>query len=251
MDVVPAARTGSSSPAISVAIVDGDPLARRALCTQLDAEGDIEVVGEAPDTATAIDLVSGQRPDLALIDFALPDRTCSEAIAEVLAASPQTSIVVLALEAGEDAQIDALRAGAAGWLPKSLDLEALPRVLRGVRAGEAAVTRALGARLLKEVIGLGNSNLSRLRPVRSSLTQREWEVVDLMVDGATTAEIAEQLRVSPATVRTHSKHLLGKLGAHSREDAIRRVERLRQLRGSDPADEVNAHQERKMRKTQD
>jgi DNA-binding NarL/FixJ family response regulator len=236
MDIAPAVRTGSSpSPTISVAIVDGDPLARRALRTQLDAEDDIEVVGEAPDASTAIDLVSGRRPDLALIDFTLPDRTCGEAIAEVLAASPHTSIVVLALETGQDAQMNALRAGAAGWLLKSINLEVLPRVLRGVRAGEAAVTRALGMRLLKEVIGPDNPNRSRLRPVRSSLTQREWEVVDLLVDGATTAEIADQLRVSLETVRTHIKHILGKLGAHSREEAIRRVERLRQLRGATPA----------------
>jgi DNA-binding NarL/FixJ family response regulator len=234
MDVAPAVRTGSLSPAISVAIVDGDPLARRALRTQLDVEDDIEVVGEAPDASTAIDLVSSQRPNLALIDFTLPDRTCSEAIAEILAASPHTSIVVLALEGGQDAQMNALRAGAAGWLLKSIDLEVLARVLRGVRAGEAAVTRALGARLLEEVIRPDNPKLTRLRPVRSSLTQREWEVVDLLVDGATTAEIVEQLRVSVATVRTHIKHILGKLGAHSREEAVHRVERLRQLRGAIP-----------------
>jgi NarL family two-component system response regulator LiaR len=203
---------------------------------QLDAEDDLEVVGEAPDATTAIDLLTSQRPDLALIDFTLPDRTSSEVITEMRAVSPQTSIVVLALEtADQGAQMSALRAGAAGWLPKSIDPAVLPRVLRGVWTGEAAVTRALCARILQEVFGHQNPNLRRLRPVRSSLTQREWEVVDLLADGATTAEITEELRVKPATVRTHIKHILGKLGAHSREEAIRRVERLRRpLDGRNP-----------------
>jgi DNA-binding NarL/FixJ family response regulator len=222
----------SSSPILTVAVVDRDPLARRALRARLAAEPDIETVGEAPDASSGVDLVSRHRPNLVLIGFAPPDRTASEAFGEMLAASPHTSIIVLALEAGQDAELQALRAGAAGWLSKSIDLEVLPKVLRGVRAGEAAVPRALGTRLVQEVIGPPRANSIRLRPVRSSLTQREWEVADLLADGATTREIARRLRVSPATVRTHIKHVLGKLGAHSREEAIRHVERLRQRSGA-------------------
>src|SRR6266545_7272628 len=218
-----------SSPAITIAIVDGDPLARHALCTRLAAERDIEVVGEAPDASTAIELVRNQAPDLVLIEIALPDRSGSEAIGEMLTISPQTSAIMLAVEADEDAQMHALRAGAAGCLLKSIDLEVLPRILRGVRAGEAAVTRALGTRVLEQVNMLGSADVNRLRPVRSSLTQREWQVLDLLVEGGTTGEIASQLRVSPATVRTHVKHILGKLGMHSREEAIRYVKRIRQL----------------------
>jgi DNA-binding NarL/FixJ family response regulator len=236
MDVAPG-RAGSSSPANSVAIADADPLARRALRTQLDVASDIDVVGEAADSSAAIDLVSSQGPDVALLDFTLPGLPCGDAIRELGAASPRTSIVVLAVEASEDAQIKVLRAGAAGCLLKSIDLKVLPRVVRGVRAGEAAVPRALGARLLAEMVGRDTPKLSRLRPVRSSLTRREWEVVDLLVEGATTAEIAGQLRVGRATVRTHIKHILRKLGADSRGDAIRRVERLRRLPGGTPRSE--------------
>jgi two-component system, NarL family, response regulator LiaR len=232
MDVrAPAEGAGSGSPgAISVAIVDGDPLARRALRSRLDLADGIEVLGEAPDASGALDLLSERRPDLALIDSTLPDRRCTEAIGALLAASPRTRILVLGGEVDQDIQIDALQAGAAGWLPKSIDLEVLPRVVRGVRAGEAAIPRALGARLL-EMIRHANPDLSGLRPVRSSLTQREWEVVDLLVEGAATAEIAERLRVSPTTVRTHVKHILRKLGAHSRDEAIRRIELLRRRPG--------------------
>jgi two-component system, NarL family, response regulator LiaR len=235
MDVAPATSPRSSpSPAITVATVDGDPLARRALRAQLAAERDIDLVGEAPDASTGVDLVKSRQPDLVLIASTSRDRSGSDAICEMLTASPRTRIIVLALERDEDAQMHALRAGAAGWLLKSIDLEVLPRVLRGVRAGEAAVPRALGKRVLEEAVGAGKADPNRLRPIRSSLTQREWEVIDLLIEGATTAGIADDLHMSPATVRTHVKHILGKLGVHSRDEAIRYVERLRQGTGGLP-----------------
>jgi DNA-binding NarL/FixJ family response regulator len=229
MDVVRAVPTrSSSSPVITIAIADGDPLARQALRAPLDAERDMDVVGEAPDASTAIELIRDQRPDLVLIDpGGLRGRGGGEAMGEILTISPQTRVIMLAVDADEDAQMHALRAGAAGHLLKSIDLEVLPRVLRGVLAGEAAVTRALGTRVLELVKVLDTAEVNRLRPVRSSLTEREWQVLDLVVEHATTGEIARQLRVSPATVRTHVKHILKKLGMHSRDEAIRYVKRTR------------------------
>lgn len=228
MDVVRAVPTrSSSSPVITIAIADGDPLARQALRARLGAERDMEVVGQAPDAFTAIQLIRDQRPDLVLIDPGLRGGGGGEAIGEMLRISPQTRIIMLAVDADEDAQMHALRAGAAGYLLKSIDLEVLPRVLRGVLAGEAAVTRALGTRVLELVKVLDTAEVNRLRPVRSSLTEREWQVLDLVVEHATTGEIAMQLRMSPATVRTHVKHILKKLGMHSRDEAIRYVKRTR------------------------
>jgi two-component system nitrate/nitrite response regulator NarL len=221
------AASGPRSSAITVAIVDADPLARRALGARLSAEHDFEIVGEASDPSEVMDLVGRQRPDQVLLEFVAPDRSVGDAIGELVRRSPGTACIVLALREDEDAQIRALRAGAAGWLLKSINLEVLPRILRGVRNGEAAVTRALGTRLLKEAVGFGPGDMRRFRPVRSSLTEREWEVADLLVEGATTAQIAEALHVSTATVRTHVKHILGKLGMHSREEAIRYVKRVR------------------------
>jgi DNA-binding NarL/FixJ family response regulator len=134
---------------------------------------------------------------------------------------------MLVIEPDEEAQMHALQTGAAGCLPKTIDLEILPRILRGVRAGEAAVTRELATRVLEQVRMLDRAEVNRLRPVRTSLTQREWEVLDLLGEGKTTGEIAKQLGVSLATVRSHVKHVLGKLGIHSRDEVIRYVERLR------------------------
>jgi NarL family two-component system response regulator LiaR len=229
MDIARSVPGRSSPPAITIAIVDGDPLARYALRARLVAEPDLEIVGEAHDASGAIQLVRDQRPNLLLLELELPDRSGSQLVGELRAISPQTSVIVLAAEADERTQINTLRVGAAGCLLKSLDLEVLPQVLRGVRAGEAAVSRALGTRLLQQVNTFGGARLNRLRPVRSSLTQREWEVLDLLAERATMDDIARQLEVSRATVRTHVKHILGKLRLHSRQDAIRYVNRVRQI----------------------
>jgi DNA-binding NarL/FixJ family response regulator len=229
---VAAASPGRSSPSptITVATVEGDPLARRALREQLATESDIDLVGEASDAAGGVDLVKRKQPDLVLIAISRRDQNGSSAIDEMLRASPRTRIIVLALEEDQESQMRLLRAGAAGWLLKSIDLEVLPRVLRGVRAGEAAVPRALGKRILEVAMAAGKTGDTRLRPVRSPLTRREWEVIDLLAEGATTPGIAAELQMSPATVRTHVKHILRKLGVHSREEAIRCAERLRTVR---------------------
>jgi DNA-binding NarL/FixJ family response regulator len=229
--------SGRSSPpqTITVVTVDGDPLARRALRAQLATERDLDLVGEAADASAGVDLVSEQQPDLVLIAVTARDQHSNDAIGEMVKASPHTGIIVLAIERDEDAQMQLLRAGAAGCLMKSIDLEVLPRVLRGVHAGEAAVPRALCKRVVAEAIGNGRTERNGLRPIRSPLTQREWEVVDLLAEGATTAGLARELQLSPATVRTHIKHILGKLGVHSRDEAVRQVERLRHDAAGSPS----------------
>lgn len=136
---------------LTVAIVDPNPLSRHAWRMRLAAESDIELVGEAADASTGIELIRDQRPELVLIESALPDRSGTDAMREILAISPQTRVIMLAADADETTQLRALEAGAAGFLLKSLDLDVLPRVLRGVRAGEAAISRALATRLLEEV----------------------------------------------------------------------------------------------------
>lgn len=121
---------------------------------RLAAEGDIELVGEAADASTGVELVRDQRPDLVLIELALPDRSGSDAMREILTISPEIRVIMLAADADETTQLQALQAGAAGFLLKSIDLNILPRVLRGVRAGEAAVSRSIAMRLVEEVQAL-------------------------------------------------------------------------------------------------
>lgn len=118
---------------------------------RLAAEGDIELAGEAADGPTGIELVRDQRPDLVLIELALHDRSGMDAMREILTISPEIKVIMLAADADETTQLQALQAGAAGFLLKSIDLDILPRVLRGVRAGEAAVSRSVAMRLVEEV----------------------------------------------------------------------------------------------------
>ncbi|HET9121047.1 MAG TPA: response regulator transcription factor, partial [Solirubrobacterales bacterium] len=95
---------------------------------RLAAESDVELVGEAPDASTGIEVVRDQRPDWVLIELALPDRSGSDAMREMLRISPKTKVIMLAANADEPAQLQALRAGASGFLLKSIDLDVLPRV---------------------------------------------------------------------------------------------------------------------------
>jgi two-component system NarL family response regulator len=131
--------------------VDGDSLFRHALRMRLAAEDDIELVGEALDASTGIELVRDQRPDLVLLELVLPDRSGADAMREILTISPEIRVIMLAADADETTQLLALQAGAAGFLLKSIDLDILPRILRGVRAGEAAVSRSVAMRLVEEV----------------------------------------------------------------------------------------------------
>jgi DNA-binding NarL/FixJ family response regulator len=116
---------------------------------------------------------------------------------------------------------DARRAGAAGYLLKDTDPARLPNALRGVMAGEAAVPRELVARLIDEFRMRGTRRLNIVGSRGVELTSREWEVLDLMADGLTTAQIAQRLFVSPVTVRRHISGILEKLGAPDRSAAVR------------------------------
>jgi DNA-binding NarL/FixJ family response regulator len=118
---------------------------------RLAAADGIELVGEASDASTGIELVRDQRPDLVLIELALPDRNGSDAMREILTISPEIRVIMLAADADATTQLQVLQAGAAGFLLKSIDLDILPRILRGVRAGEAAVSRSIAMRLVEAV----------------------------------------------------------------------------------------------------
>ena len=126
-----------------------------------------------------------------------------------------------------------LRAGAAGFLTKDLPVEALPRASRAVTRGEAAVSRAMTQQLI-EYLRDQPERQSGMRPVRSPLTNREWEVVGLLAEQRSNAEIAAALVVSSATVRSHMKSILRKLGVRTRQEAV-------EGRGADPPRKVLTH----------
>jgi DNA-binding NarL/FixJ family response regulator len=121
-----------------------------------------------------------------------------------------------------------LRAGAAGFLSKDMELAALPRALRASIEGEAAISRRLAMQLVQHYRSAPTGGMG-LRPVRSTLTDREWEVLDLISGGATTDDIARLLVLSTETVRSHLKNLYRKLEVRTREEAVEAANRLREL----------------------
>lgn len=152
-----------------------------------------------------------------------------QATSQIIAALPDTAIVMLTVSRDDEDLFDALRAGASGYLLKDTDPERLPIALRGVLKGEGAIPRALIPRLIDEVRDRGQR---RTVPVAGKkavrLTSREWEVFNLLRQGLDTQEIARRLFVSPVTVRTHVAAVLKKLKVPNREAALRLLEQKNQ-----------------------
>jgi NarL family two-component system response regulator LiaR len=203
-----------------ILIADGDPLVRRVLRQTVQDDRFI-VVAEAGTAREAIELARFYRPDLVLLDLTLPDGDGLDVIKRVEASVAGAAIVVLTSgRHGDDSDaMRALRAGAVGFLDKSMSPQDLPRTLRGVLAGEAAISRCLGRELIMRLQVMPEARIG-MRPVRSSLTSREWEVFDLLCSSTSTNDIAAALYLSVETVRSHVKNILRKLGVPTRAEAV-------------------------------
>ena len=141
---------------------------------------------------------------------------------------PEQLVIVLTGAGSDDDELGllALRAGAAGFLSKELEIEALPRALEGLRQGEAAISRRLTLSLIERLRETPGGS-SGMRPVKSPLTAREWEVIDLLKESKTTDQIADELVLSPETIRSHVKNILRKLKVRSRHEAVAVADEMR------------------------
>jgi DNA-binding NarL/FixJ family response regulator len=206
---------------MSVRIVLGvnDPPTRAGL--RLTLEGDFEVSAEAANAAEAVEAVARTRPEVCLLDMNLPGDAV--AAAAQIAAQPNAPAVVMLTESpSEDEFMKSLRAGALGYLRKDMRPEGLPRALQALASGEAAIPRGLISRLIDDLHARSRRRASpRLRERGVELTRREWEVLELMERGASTAEVAHALSVSPVTVRRHLSTAIAKLGAPDRDSAVK------------------------------
>jgi DNA-binding NarL/FixJ family response regulator len=216
------------SERLRVIIADADPLARRAIRDRLTAAVGFVVVAEAADGVEAVELAVHYRPELLLMEVGLPRIGGIAACREVVARARGVRVVMFSVRQPRQVEVEALRAGASGFLSKDSSIEATMRALRSVARGDAAISRSLTMSLI-ELIRRMPSDLSGIRPVKSKLTAREWEVLDLLCSGATTARIAETLFLSEATVHSHNKNIFRKLGVHSRHEAVAVATRLRQM----------------------
>ena len=212
---------------IHVVIADSDPLARRVIRDALQDGPGFVIPAEASSGREAVELSVHYRPEVTLMEASLPDIDGLAATQRIRAAAPEVSVLIFSRDDRQDIQLEALQAGACGFVSKTVPVRTLSRIVGSVARGEAAITRSLTMRLI-ERLRLLPEHGSGMRPVRSPLTAREWEVLDLLCERMTTREIAEALVLSEETVYSHSKNLLRKLDVHSREEAIEAADEMRQ-----------------------
>ena len=206
------------SEAIRVVIADDHPPTRAGIARALEDKGFV-ICAEAYSSVTAVEEARRHRPDVCLLDIHMPGSGVDAAV-QITSSLPETVVIMLTVSRNDDDLFDALRAGASGYLLKDMNPDRLPDAIRGVLNGEAAMPRSLVAHLIEEFRERGRRRRLFLLRRHVDLTSREWEVLELMQQGLTTADIATRLFITKATVRTHVAAILRKLHASDRKEAL-------------------------------
>jgi two-component system, NarL family, nitrate/nitrite response regulator NarL len=205
-------------------LVADDHAPTRAGVRVVLAEGGFAIVAEAATADTAVDAALRERPDVCVLDVHMPGGGIAAA-ARISERLPDTVVVMLTVSREDEDLFAALRAGAAGYLLKDMDPDRLAPALRGVLAGEAAVPRTRVARVVEEFRSAERRpSLPLVRRRGARLTSREWEVLELLRERRTTAEIAHRLGLSAVTVRRHISSILAKLRVPDRREMARLLE---------------------------
>jgi len=201
------------SEPIRVVVVDDHPIVRQGLVAFLGGREDIDVVGEAADGDRAVAAVAQLRPDVVLLDLVMPNVDGVEATRRIRSLVPQTRVLVLTSFAAEDQVVEAVRAGAAGYLLKDVDPSDIATAIRAVHRGDAFLHPEAAVHVIAAVAGDGRG------AVLERLTPRERDVLALLGDGHSNREIARALTVSEKTVKTHVSSILAKLNLRDRTQA--------------------------------
>ena len=201
--------------ATKVVVADDHPQHMALVREVLEAAG-FEICSEAADAPAAVAAVLEQRADLALLDVRMPGGG-ARAAREIKASSPSTFVVMLTVSDESADLFDALRAGASGYVLKGGDPRRIPEVLERVVSGEAVAPASLVQQMVGTMPRRWRASLAGEQP---RLTSREWEVLELLADDHTTAEISERLFVAEVTVRSHVGAILHKLGVRDRAEAV-------------------------------
>jgi DNA-binding NarL/FixJ family response regulator len=191
---------------IRILVVDDHNVVRQGIVALLNTVPDMQVVGEASDGAEAVVAHRQHRPDITLMDLRLPKLSGADAIAQIRKDSPGARIIVLTTFDGDEDIFRALQAGAKGYLLKGMDIDELTSAIRSVFAGRSRIPASVAEKLADRMGG-------------PALTARELEVLNRIVRGRSNKEIASDLHISEATVKTHINSLLGKLGVTDRTQA--------------------------------
>ncbi|MFI6941344.1 response regulator [Streptomyces sp. NPDC050418] len=210
-----------SGGGIRVVIVDDQMMVREGFSVLLNAMPDIEVVGEAVNGREAIARVAELRPDVVLMDIRMPEMNGIEATREIVASDAATKVLVLTTFDLDEYVYEALRAGASGFLLKDASARQLAEGVRVVAAGEALLAPTVTKRLIVEFsrIGATSGLKAPAQDQIGDLTERETEVLVLIAQGLSNAEIADHLVVAESTIKTHVSRILVKLGLRDRTQA--------------------------------
>jgi DNA-binding NarL/FixJ family response regulator len=206
-----------------VLLAEPDQPTRTGLRLVLEAGG-LGVAGEAGDADAAVAMARDERPELALVAAELPGG-CVEAIRRIASEVPGTRVVVFTGHPTGEELVSTMLAGAAGYLGRDTRSERLPQILQAVLAGEVALPRRLSQHLVEALRGRDVRRSRVAARTDAALTDREWEVLELLAEDLSTGEIAERLRISVVTTRRHISSLVAKLAVPDRASAVELVRR--------------------------
>jgi len=199
--------------------VDDHEVVRSGLRMLLEGEADVQIVGEAGTASEAVNLTPSKNPDVILMDIGLPDMSGIEATRKIKDLWPETAIVALTIHEDEEYFFKMLEAGASGYVPKRAAPEELLSAIRIAASGEVYLYPSLAKLLVKDYITQGQ--LDEENTALDGLTERQQEVLAMLAEGATNAEIAEKLHISPKTVASHRENIMQKLNLHSRTELVK------------------------------
>lgn len=202
-----------------IVVADDHTLIRRGIVGLLNAQPDMEVVGEASNGREALDSAVRLSPDVVLMDIGMPGTNGLEATREIRKQVPAAQVLILTVHDREDYLFQALRAGASGYILKGADVQDLLTAVRSVKIGQIYLYPTVTKKLLADY--LRRAETGEDRASFDGLTEREREVLQLIAGGKTTPEIAQDLHLSPHTVQTHREHIMEKLNLHRKADLIK------------------------------
>jgi len=217
----PTKRSSPSSHKSRVLLVDDHPIVRQGLANLIDQEDDLQVSNQASDVQSALESIAKDRPDVALVDISLGDRSGLELIKDIRARDPELPVLVLSMHDEGFYAERALRAGAKGYVMKQEATEKVMTAIRKVLAGEVYVSEAMSARLLGQFVSSkGGTAVSEESPIKR-LSDRELEIFTMIGRGLGTREIAGKLFLSVKTVEAHREHIKEKLKLRSGTELMR------------------------------
>ena len=202
---------------IRILLADDHVLVRQGTRELLEQEEDMEVVAEAGDGEEAVQLATSHRPDVAIMDIAMPKLNGIEATRQIKALHPATAVLVLTAYDDDQYVFALLEAGAAGYLLKDVHVTELIRAIRAVHAGESVLHPAIARKVINRFAQPADR---RLEESLEQLTERELEVLKLAAKGMTNRQIASELVISVRTVQVHLSNVFGKIGVGSRTEAV-------------------------------